>query len=52
MEGITVEELKPEVENKTEAAAKSVVERFYKKLAEVLDRIGENPYFRDLEQTI
>lgn len=28
-----------------------IVTTFKEKLAEALERIGENPYFRDLEQT-
>lgn len=37
---------------KIENAERSVFDDFNKKLAGILERIGENPYFRDLEQTV
>ena len=52
MEGFNapVEKVENGRKEKIEAAEKSVAEKFEAKLAEVLNRISENPYFTDLER--
>ncbi|MFA6270341.1 MAG: hypothetical protein WC657_03975 [Candidatus Paceibacterota bacterium] len=37
---------------KIRVAEKNVFDVFQNKLSEVLERLGENPYFRDLERTV
>lgn len=61
MEGFKIQERANSVETenggitrteKIKMAEQSIADTFGNKLAEVLERIGENPYFRDLEQTV
>ncbi len=51
-EKILTEEKNGETRNeKIKMAERNVFSIFENKLAEVLDRVGENPYFRDLENS-